>query len=233
MIEFNYKLYSKVILFLLGVSPLVWNANPASAITDSLEIDNTSFTVDTIGDNAASGDLAIDNTEFGDIFADGDTFLLLGATSANANIAASSPNVNATATFANFEISSDNVSDGSLNFSFDWAFAGDNDALDNFFVGIGPTGGSVTNFVTFQASYGSGTFDQSIDISGLTPGNYDLVVSLTESTGPGNSAAGFDNIAISSVPFEFSPALGLFLVGGLFGGSSYLKRKKAAKIDLK
>ena len=34
----------------------------------------------------------------------------------------------------------------------------------------------------------------------------------------------------ASVPFEFSPTLGLFLVGGLFGISRYAKSRKAAKL---
>lgn len=36
--------------------------------------------------------------------------------------------------------------------------------------------------------------------------------------------------ASTSVPFEFSPTLGLFLVGSLFGVSRYAKSRKAAKL---
>ena len=52
----------------------------------------------------------------------------------------------------------------------------------------------------------------------------------------GDSAFGLDNfvyssdVASASVPFEFSPALGLLAVGGFFG-VKYLRRKKAAKIE--
>ena len=51
-----------------------------------------------------------------------------------------------------------------------------------------------------------------------------------------DTAFGLDNfvyssdVASASVPFEFSPALGLLTVGGFFG-VKYLRRKKAAKIE--
>ncbi|VEP18382.1 conserved exported hypothetical protein [Hyella patelloides LEGE 07179] len=237
--KINRKIYSKVALFLLGVSPIVWNANPVRAITGTEAIDNTSFTVtpSTLGDNSASGALAIDNSEFGDIFADGDTFLLLGATSDDASIAASSDDVNSSGQSGLFSVTTDNITNG-LDVTFDWAFQGNGEASDSFSVSIAGSGGLVT--LLNQPTYGGGTFSQNVDVSSLTAGDYTFFISLAESNTPfsGNSAAGFDNISITevpsaAVPFVFSPALGLFFVGGLFGGSSYLKRKQTAKIDLK
>ena len=52
----------------------------------------------------------------------------------------------------------------------------------------------------------------------------------------GNNGFGLDNfvyssdVASTSVPFEFSPALGLLAVGGFFG-FKYLRKKRATKID--
>lgn len=51
-----------------------------------------------------------------------------------------------------------------------------------------------------------------------------------------NYARDFDSSSLTfseasaSVPFEFSPTLGLFLVGGVFGISRYAKSRKAAKL---
>ena len=251
MIEINTKNYSKIVLLSLGFSSVIWNANPANAIIGTEVLDNTNFTIDTVGINNAAGNSTIDNTAtpngFGSQFDDnnGNSFLLLGATDTNSTIDgiptnSVQDNVNVTATSVPFNISSDNISDGALNFGFDWSFQGTNEALDSFFIGIAPTGTGSSNIIfpllVNQTSYGSGTFNSNYDVSGLSAGNYDLIVSLTESTGTGNSAAGFDNFAISEppndVPFGVSPNSGLLILSVLFGGSSYLKRRKsAAKIE--
>ncbi len=254
MIDINSKLYSKMAILLLGIASITWNANPAKAISGTSSLDNEDFTIDTVGINNAPGNSIIDDTNtptgFGFQFDNAGTFLLLGATDTGSLINGSPTNsgqnnVNVTATSAPFEITASNISDGFLNFNFDWSFQGTNDVFDSFFIGIAPTGTGSSNIIfpllVNQSSYGFGTVDTDYDISGLSAGDYDLIVSLTESTGAGNSAAAFDNISISEVPpdptpvpFEASPTLGLLIVGGLFGGSSYLKRRQsAAKIDLK
>lgn len=42
-----------------------------------------------------------------------------------------------------------------------------------------------------------------------------------------SSSTQFTQQASASVPFEFSPTLGLFLVGGMFAGRSYVKRRNS------
>ena len=42
----------------------------------------------------------------------------------------------------------------------------------------------------------------------------------------------FEDATATSVPFEFSPALGLLLVGGLFGGSKLYGRYKSSKVEI-
>ena len=54
-------------------------------------------------------------------------------------------------------------------------------------------------------------------------------------TGGTASAFGIDNYsgtASASVPFEFSPAMGLLLVGGLFGGKAAYGKYRASKVKL-
>lgn len=181
----------------------------------------------------------------------GDTFLLLGATNTDKRInegtTTSSTNdgnraqnaTNVTATFASFAIDADDLYDG-IAFSFNYAFRGTTTSnLDSFVIGIAPTGEgpSSPNFVPFvaQVTYGGGTFSNTVDFTGLglSPGQYDFIISLTEATTAGNSAVGFDNFVLTDVvPFDFSPSLGLLLVG-VVGGASYLKRKKAISINVK
>jgi hypothetical protein len=54
------------------------------------------------------------------------------------------------------------------------------------------------------------------------------------STGADN--IGIDNVQFSqqassaAVPFEFSPSLGLLLIGGLFGGKHLYRKQKASKV---
>ena len=42
----------------------------------------------------------------------------------------------------------------------------------------------------------------------------------------------FEDATATSVPFEFSPTLGLLLVGGLFGGSKLCRRYKSSKVEI-
>ncbi|GAB4534779.1 MAG: hypothetical protein Tsb0014_21210 [Pleurocapsa sp.] len=247
--KMNHKFCTNIALALLGFSPILWNSSPAHAVTGSLSIDNTDFTViQNFGVNNAPGDSTIDNTAisdgFGDQFSDtgGNTFLLLGASdptsTINGGTNAGQEDGNSVATSTTFEITQDNIDNG-LDVSFDWAFQGNGSAFDEFVVAI--TNSSFTEFKELinQDSYGSGTVDQSFDISSLSTGtDYMLYVAVNEANNFGNSAAGFDNISVAptppvGVPFEFSPTLGLLIMGGLFGGSSYLKRRRlSANIDL-
>jgi hypothetical protein len=95
--------------------------------------------------------------------------------------------------------------------------------------------------------YGSKRGEELAISGGLNTGTYNIVISLTEpsidpldpidplpllssdvplAAGPSdNSAAGIDNLSVSSVPFEFSPTTGLFIVGGFWGLLRWQKRK--------
>ena len=46
----------------------------------------------------------------------------------------------------------------------------------------------------------------------------------------GGDNFGMDDVVYSSVPFEFSPSLGLFAIGGIWGISSLRKRVSVSKI---
>lgn len=87
-----------------------------------------------------------------------------------------------------------------------------------------PNGGSVMgqyspeeplNFQAFAGQELSGLWELNIQDS-MFPGNQDNLVSWSIS-GTTNSAA---------VPFEFSPSLGMFMVGGLFFGNYWRKKNK-------
>jgi hypothetical protein len=240
----NYKFCTKIALILLGASPLFWNSNPAHAISGNLALDNGSFLIapSNTGVTTAPGSSNIDNSttipSFGDKFSDSGTFLLLGTNNPAGSTIQGSGGVNSSGTSPTFELTSSNISRG-LDLSFDWAFQGNSGTggpnnvygttnADSFRVFIANPDLDETVLAFQQSAYGSGSFNDTVDISSLTPGNdYSVYVSLTEAAGLGNSAAGFDNIGVG-VPFEFSPSLGLLMMGGLFGGHTYLKRRKLA-----
>ena len=244
---------NKISLLLLGLFAVAYNAKPANAFSSPFSIDNEQFTVSpsTLGINNASANSTINTTANPDGFGSqfdftddpSNTFLLLGATSTsdtiNSGTNAPLSNVNSDATSASFTLDAGNI-DAGLNIQFDWSFQGTNDSRDSFFVGIQPVGDDGRNLVDVvnELNYGGGSVDQDIDLAsfGLTPGDYEMKIFLTESNiGFGNSAAGFDNIFVSqvtpptsptSVPFGVSPNMGFFILGGLYAGSSYLKRRK-------
>ena len=63
-------------------------------------------------------------------------------------------------------------------------------------------------------------------------GNFTFPTTL-QSVGEANLGGNIlfeDNTNITSVPFEFSPTLGLLLVGGLFGGSKVYRRNQSKKV---
>ena len=229
----NRKLYTKIALVLLGFSPIFWNSNPAQAVTGNLNLDNEDFTFTPggAGVNNAPGNSAIDNSatiNFGDHFDDSGTFLLLGTSDATGSAGSGNPSQNTVSLSQQFDITSSNHASG-LYVSFDWAFNGTDDTNDSFVVKISDQDENNILDIMTQSSYGSGTFNQKVDVSSLAVGtDYNLLVILNEQASDGrNSAAGFDNISVA-VPFEFSPGLGLLMMGGLFGGSTYLKKRKLA-----
>ncbi len=145
-------------------------------------------------------------------------------------------------TSSTFTIRSVDV-DGRIAVGFNFAFSGDSgNALDAFVVQlISQDDGQITNVgePTTAPNFGSGSAfifldNTDIDITGESE-EFNLRITLSENGSDSASvAAGFNQITVTAVPFEFSPALGLLAVGGFFGGSSVLKRRKAAnKVDLK
>ena len=245
----------KITLLLLGLFAVAVNAKSANAFSSPFSIDNEQFTVNpsTYGINNASANSFINTTanpngfegQFDFASDPGNTFLLLGATNVSQSINGITNNsldkVNSDATSTPFSIDAGNINAG-LNIQFDWSFQGTNDARDSFYVGIQPVGNS-SNVVDVidVLNYGSGSVDQNVNLAGLglTPGDYEMTIALTESNiGSGNSAAGFDNVFVSEVappppatpvPFGAAPNTGIFILGSLYAGSSYLKRRKMSK----
>ncbi|MDX1977108.1 MAG: hypothetical protein SFT94_05485 [Pseudanabaenaceae cyanobacterium bins.68] len=134
-------------------------------------------------------------------------------------------------------LSASDIAFGALNISFNYAFAGLGpvSGADSFTVALLNAAGT-TNLGTFFTLSGStgvtfstnGTAGGSVNISALTPGSYNIGLIVSElSFDAGNSAAGFSNIDVTAVPFEFSP-LGLVAVGGAY---FFAKKNKKAKIS--
>jgi len=121
-----------------------------------------------------------------------------------------------------------------ISITFDYAFSGNTPGTDSanvFFFDV-DNGGANDVFVTSLSVYGS-----QAGASFLLPAilfnpaiNYQFAFQLSETANSNlfNSAFGFDNITVQSqVPFEFSPALGVLGLAGLFGANQF--RKKIAK----
>ena len=243
----------KITLLLLGLFAVACNSKSANAFSSPFSIDNEQFTVSpsTYGINNASANSTINTTANPNGFENrfdfasdsSNTFLLLGATDVANTIDGGNntalDSVNSDATSAPFILDAGNI-DAGLKIKFDWSFQGTNSLRDSFYVGIQPEGDDGSNLVDIinELNYGGGSVDQDIDFTGLglTPGNYEMKIFLTESNiGSGNSAAGFDNIFVSEVappppatpvPFGAAPNTGIFILGSLYAGSSYLKRRK-------
>ena len=229
---------SAVLAFAPSASAIIANLNPG---------DFSTTTPTTVG--TATGGVPIDDQAAPDGFgfAFSDPFLLLGAAPTDTDIPGDSlNNANSVATSSTFFLSPSNLSNGT-RIKFNWAFQGNStgDSLfsdeDNFSIVLLNTGApqAASIFSREADDFGSGSesiFIDSTSGTGLTSGVYRLRITLNENDDIfGNStAAGFNQISVTAVPFEFSPAMGLLAVGGLFGGSSILKRRKAAsKVDLK
>ena len=69
-------------------------------------------------------------------------------------------------------------------------------------------------------------FASSFDECNAFFGSTDNTVAMSDSD---VSSVSFQQPTSASVPFEFSPTVGLFLVGGVFGGKRYLKHRQANK----
>ena len=121
-----------------------------------------------------------------------------------------------------------------ISITFDYAFSGNTPGTDSanvFFFDL-DDGGSFNVFVTSLTLYGSQAGASFLLPANLfeSTRNYQFAFQLieTDNTSSFNSAFGFDNVTIQSqVPFEFSPALGVLGLAGLFGANQF--RKKIAK----
>jgi hypothetical protein len=208
--------------------------------------------------NAVAGSNAIDNATdasgFDDFFGTND-FLLLGSKTTDSTIIGDTVRGgNSIADSRLFPLNSVDLSNG-INIDFNWAFDGNANGnssnKDNFSIVLYSEDESNQADVFSQkvdqgppVSIGYGTGSEKIFLNGTnfespaTAGNYFLRLQLNEngttsttlplSSTNYSTAAGFNNVSVSAVPFEFSPAQGLLAVGGLWGISAYLKRRKAA-----
>ena len=214
-------------------------ATPSHAITTAFSntdfVPSVDFNDGGVVDNDATtgGNINVGNIPNG--FGDGingfftKDYLLLGADDSDTNIGASDTRGDSVAiTTPTFTISS-NTDDVTL--LFDWAFQGNNSTStdDEFSIGIIDSG--LTAFTQFfkieSPNFGSNS-GESRTLSGFDPGEYHVLIQLNEAGGvsPLNSAVGFDNISATSVPFEFSPSVGLIMMGGIFAFSRYAKSRK-------
>jgi hypothetical protein len=242
----NYSLINltKVGLFLTAASSLFLTAKPSQAVITSFASNEFRTNSGTVV-SGAPADGSVDNIGFGNVFADtgnSDGYLLLGTTLPNNS---TNPPTNASpssGTHESYSNSTFTISSSTENVSlkFDWAFfnganvTATNPLSDFFQVGIIPDGftdygNDFQPLFTVNAPDFGSALNKTVVATGFAPGNYRVAVSLNEQTGSGgyNTAAGFDNITVS-VPFEFSPAQGLLAVGGFWGISAFLKRRKAA-----
>ncbi|GAB4241879.1 MAG: hypothetical protein Kow0049_30890 [Stanieria sp.] len=222
-------------LFALAASSLLLVEMPAHAI--NLSLDSSAFTVQLgIGSNAVPVTSTINTGNFsnGSGFENhfSQDFLLLGALADDSTIPTDSLDFgNSRAVSTQFTLSSQDVSED-LNINFKWAFNGNATGAagdqDNFTLSIvGPT--NQTFFTkTLPGGYGKDTSTATISANTLTAGNYRLRINVNENDDFDlhSSAAGFDDIQLASVPFEFSPSQGLLLVGGFWGLSNFIKRRK-------
>ncbi|MDJ0898837.1 MAG: hypothetical protein QNJ55_08490 [Xenococcus sp. MO_188.B8] len=205
-------------------------ATPSHALIVNLtpiDFSNGGGTIDTApfdsGINTISGSEGFDNYF-------NSTYLLLGADNGDTNISDSPASGDSVAFTGNtFEISSTDATNG-VTFAFDWAFQGTESGVqDEFFISFINTTLTQSFDVFNKESPGYGEGTESLFLTNLTPGDYELEITLNEAGGrndDGNTAAGFDNITVSSVPFEFSPSVGLIMMGGIFAFSRYAKSRK-------
>ena len=137
---------------------------------------------------------------------------------------------NNTITFTAFEVA--NLISLTFDYAFNGTLGGGNDQVQ-----VSLTDG-MTDFLLTGINLNTilpNTLRPGIFVQGgnLLPGTllantpYLISLSLIEGIGGGNSAFGFDNLAVTVVPFEFSPALGVLGLAGLFGANQF--RKKIAK----
>jgi hypothetical protein len=176
-----------------------------------------------------------------------DTFLLLGARAIDLTIPTDFNRiVNSSAqTTVPFPLTLGDISSG-LRIRYNYAFNGnstgdsnfnDQDNFGIFLINNASPLQGTGSFITLAAPGGYSRLNNVESVltpspaAPLQPGNYFLRITVNENNDPfsNSSAAGFNNIIIESVPFEYSQELGLFAVGGLFGAYKLRQRSKTKK----
>jgi hypothetical protein len=245
-------------LFLLAASSILLTGLPAQALVFSPDTTDFTITTGK-GTNNASSTININTNSpsngFGSFFTS--NFLLLGADPQASNFenrgitGSNSVNDgfiggNTSAESTSFTLDNATLAvDAGLKVEFDWAFQGDATAgTDNFDIKLirGIEGDenylAVDNLFLRNApsGYGSGRGEFTITSSNLTSTGFTvgdevrLQIALNENLGNSkSSAAGYDNISATTVPFEFSPTTGLLMVGGFFG-LTYLKKRRQVSL---
>jgi hypothetical protein len=232
-------------LFPFATASFLFSATSVQAI--NLSLNPSDFTVNKgIGTNSASATSALNTNPFsnGSGFENhfSSDFLILGANPNSPNYDTdirtdSLRDENSRAISTTFTISPSDVTQDT-QISFKWAFNGNapggSGTQDNFQLYlVNATSGANNNFFSQDRSNVSYSKENlqtvTIPANSFASGNYFLRVNVNENDDPDNksSAAGFSNFQVQTVPFEFSPSQGLLLVGGIWGLSSFLKRKKA------
>lgn len=208
---------------LLALAALAATTN-VQALTVNFASDQFDIlTIGGAGEAGASGTSGVNTTGnpngFDNFFADdSDGFVLLGADGSDPNISSSKPTGTTQASSLQTIIfSSGLISSNNADIDFDFALQGDTsgnrvDVLDGFLATPNDRSTSVVGIPgldSLEASTDADlvssnqVVDQSIDISGLTPGQpYVLTLKLDESSdgNPSNVAAGFDNISVTAIP---------------------------------
>jgi len=229
-------------LFAITASSLLLIAKPSQAVIADLSPADFSTGTGVSVSNASS---PINQNEF-DIGFTSD-FLILGANQANANIGNSVDDANFRSESNVFSINQYNINQGSINVAFNWAFDGNSTGSagdqDNFSITLRkfltPTTSSIAAPIFSRSTantgfgYGAGSEFVSVNTNTLNANDsYFIRVALNENSEPTNSAFGINDIEVVAVPFEFSPAQGLLAVGGFWGVSTFIKRRKANTSNL-
>lgn len=227
-------------LFLLAASSILFTGLPAQAINITLSPSQfTKVGTGGIVNNNASSTSNINTTAPNDGFGDGtngffdSNFLLLGADPEDNITNDSNQDENSTARSILFNLSEADVAQP-IQIKFQWAFRGNSLGIadedqDNFNIRLARSGGGSNVFFSRSAPLGyNGNKNEEYTFAAntLAAGNYRMTITLNENADTGtSSAAGFNQIEVQNVPFEFSPTTGLLMVGG-FLGFTYLKKRR-------
>ncbi len=152
-----------------------------------------------------------------------------------------------TAIFGGIEITEENQNKD-IAIEFDWIFQGNQKSilglnLDTFVVAVVGTGANpltvdvdLDSNLQLTNTYSYKRNNSFIIDGGLPIDSYTIQATLLEApdvagilTKYDNSAVGIGNLSATAVPFEFSPTLGLLIVGSFWGLSYYKKQKKNLK----